>query len=179
MRVWPSSSPCPVQRSHKPATPIGLPSTREIRVGTGLPLPFTLRQSSSKNAMIGTMQRCPFSQASRKLLEVVTVSDRALTSLGERSLASEADLTQGGTRPHWPVTSSRATGAGSAPPSTSVAGTGTGSAASSARSSVSLSPPTRRMNTPVRRARKLRSRGGAGGGTSKASGYSVACGRVS
>ena len=54
------------------------------------------------------MQRCPLSQASRKFLEVVTVSERAVTSLGERSLASDADLTHGGTKPNWPVTSSSA-----------------------------------------------------------------------
>jgi len=47
------SCPSLAQCSHKPATPMGLPSTRLMRVGTALPL----RQSSSKNAIIGTMQR--------------------------------------------------------------------------------------------------------------------------
>jgi len=51
---------------------------------------------------MGTMQRCAPSQAPRKLLDVLAVSERALTSLVERSLASEADFTQGGTRPNCP-----------------------------------------------------------------------------
>ena len=101
------SPSAPVQHSHKPATPMGLPSTRVMRVGTALPV----RQSSSKNAIIGTMQRCPASQASRVLLDVVTVSERVLTILVERSLASDADLTQRGTKPNCPCTNSRAEGA--------------------------------------------------------------------
>ena len=64
------SSPSLAQRSHKPATPMGWPSTRAMRVGTAL----RLRQSSSKNACMGMMQRWPLSQVSRVAVAVLMVS---------------------------------------------------------------------------------------------------------
>src|SRR5574343_1901079 len=69
---------------------------------------------------MGTMQRCDPNQAPRKWLDVLAVSERALTSLVERSFASEADFTQGGTKPNCPTTSSRpvAPGYGCSAPST-------------------------------------------------------------
>ena len=56
---------------------------------------------------MGTMQRWPFSQASRNAVPVEAVSDLAFTSLGARSFASEADLTQWGTSPHCAGTNTR------------------------------------------------------------------------
>ena len=89
---------------------------------------------------MGTIQRWPASQASRKAVVVVTVSWRAFTSLVERNLASEADFTHFGTKPNCPTKASRTALAGmaSSPP----AATSTVSTASTACA---------RINTPGRR----------------------------
>ena len=108
-----------------------------MRVDTALPL----RQSSSKNACIGTMQRCPASQASRRLLDVVTVSLRAFTSLGERSFASDADFTQRGTSPNCPIRRS------------------------STGSDAAASPCARWTNSPGWRGHSSRPMGASGAGT--------------
>ena len=52
----------------------------------------------------------PLSQTSRLLVDVLMVSKRVTASLVERSFASDADLTQVGTRPNWPRANSSTSG---------------------------------------------------------------------
>ena len=110
---------------------------------------------------MGTMQRWPLSQASRKAWAVETVSERAFTSLSARSRPSEADFTQCGTRPHWAATSSRAGGAAGAGGVSEAEGSCCPVAASAATA-------TLRMKKPDLRGVMLRSLA-AGASTPKAS----------
>ena len=81
---------------------------------------------------MGTMQRWPCNHASRNAVPVDAKSDLAVTSLGARSLASDADLTQCGTSPHCAGTSTRVRSTGGVAAASSAALPSAGSAASGA-----------------------------------------------
>ena len=94
-----------------PAMPMGAPSARMIRVEIAWPD----RQSGSKMASAGMMQRCSRFHASRKLCFTATVYDLALNV--DRAILVSAD--QSGTNPKSPF---KASAAGTASSPTSACG---------------------------------------------------------